>query len=142
MMNPNDTLTMNDEFGQFAEHDFLNLETYKRSGSSVRTPVWFAQDGERLFVRTYEDSGKVKRLRDNPLVRVAPCDSRGMLLGKWVAGTARFAGGEEAKLANALLGRKYGKLKSGFDAISSLRGATWTVIVVCTNGGSASEEVQ
>jgi PPOX class probable F420-dependent enzyme len=142
MMDQSDTRTLNGELGQFAEGDFLSPETYKRNGQAVRTPVWFAQDGERLIVRAYEDSGKVKRLRNNPLVRVAPCDSRGMLLGERAEGTTRFAGGEETKLARALLGRKYGKLKSGFDTISTLIGATWTVIVVHTNGSCALEEVQ
>lgn len=76
--------------GRFSHHEFINLKTYKRSGHSVNTPVWFAHNGRELFVRTVEDSGKMKRLRNNPFVRIAPCDSRGTLLGEWVEAKARI----------------------------------------------------
>jgi len=133
---------MKERFRQFSNSEFLNLETYKRRGRPVRTPMWFAHNGERLFVRTADDSGKVKRVRNNPVVRIAPCDSRGTLLGEWVEGTARLASNDETILADKLLGQKYGKLKSDFDAISALRGTMWAVLVVEVDGSSSSEGVR
>lgn len=57
------------------------LVTYKRDGGAVPTPVWFARDGERLFVWTEIGAFKAKRLRRNPDALLAPCDPRGTPLG-------------------------------------------------------------
>jgi PPOX class probable F420-dependent enzyme len=127
-MNPSDARTMDNELGGLAGHKYLNLETYRRSGLAVRTPVWFAQEDNTIFVRTVDDSGKVKRILNNPRVRIAPCDSRGALLGTWLEANARLASMEEVRKADELLGRKYGELERGFDLISSLRGDLWAVI--------------
>jgi len=59
----------------------------------VRTPVWFAGESEqgvpeKLYVYSTGDSGKAKRIRNNPRVRVAPCDVRGKLLGEWIDAVA------------------------------------------------------
>lgn len=37
---------------QFENQQFLNLETFRKNGIGVKTPVWFVQDGETLYVRT------------------------------------------------------------------------------------------
>ncbi len=118
----------------FSHEQFLNLETYKRSGQPVATPVWFVQDGNRLYVRTGADSGKVKRIRNRPQVRFATCDARGALKGAWLAARAHLANGDEAKLANRLGNRKYGLAKRGFDLMTSLRQGQWATIVVELEG--------
>lgn len=60
-----------------ADERFVSLTTYRRSGDAVSTPVWIARDGEELIVTTPRRSGKVKRLRNDPRVTLAPCDRRG-----------------------------------------------------------------
>lgn len=67
---------------QFHDQQYINLETYRRNGQAMRTPVWFMQEGDTLFVRTIANSGKVKRARNFPDVRVAPCDQTGNLRGE------------------------------------------------------------
>ena len=65
---------------QFQGQMYLNLETYRKSGQAIVTPVWFAvdqQDSGLLYVRTYAKMGKVKRLRNNHKVRAVPCDRTG-----------------------------------------------------------------
>ena len=57
---------------QFQKQKYLNLETFRKSGESMRTPVWFVQDGESLYVHTVANSGKVKRIRNNGRVNIAP----------------------------------------------------------------------
>src|ERR1019366_656853 len=57
----------------------LALPTFCRNGDPVTTPVWFAADGDRLLVWTEAGSGKVKRLRANPAVTIAPCSVSGTL---------------------------------------------------------------
>jgi len=102
-----------DLVAQFAATKYLNLETFRKSGAGVRTPVWFAQQpGEpRFYVYSEADAGKVKRIRNNPKVRVAPCNFRGDLRGAWVDARARICDPEEASVGQQLLRRKYGLLK-------------------------------
>jgi PPOX class probable F420-dependent enzyme len=78
-------------FGTLDKRDFLNLETFRKNGAGVRTPVWFAADpttdirskDAKLYIYTVENTGKVKRVRNNPRVRVAPCNRTGKLEGEW-----------------------------------------------------------
>lgn len=86
---------------------YLSLATFRRDGTAVATPVWFAQDGGLLLVRTYERSGKVKRIRRNPSVTIAPCTATGRLRGQPVPARARLLSAGEAARAQALLARKY-----------------------------------
>ena len=62
---------------QFNGQQYINVETFRKSGAGVKTPVWFVQDGDVFYVRTVKNSGKMKRLKNFERVNVAPCDSRG-----------------------------------------------------------------
>ena len=84
------------------------LETRKRDGSWVGAPVSIVVDGSRAFFRSYDASGKAKRLRNFPEVRVAPSTMRGKATGPSVPGTARLLDDDgDAERARALLARKY-----------------------------------
>lgn len=98
-----------DALAQFADAKYLSLETFRKTAVGVRTPVWFAQEsGKPLFyVYSEADAGKVKRIRNNPHVRVAPCNFRGVVRGAWVEGRARFCDADEAAHGQQLLRRKY-----------------------------------
>jgi PPOX class probable F420-dependent enzyme len=102
-----------DSVAQFALTKYLNLETFRKSGVGVRTPVWFAQvPGQAIFyVYSEADAGKLKRIRNNPSVRIAPCNFRGDLRGVWVEAHARICEAKEASAGQQLLRRKYGLLK-------------------------------
>jgi PPOX class probable F420-dependent enzyme len=60
---------------------YLSVTSFKRDGSGVATPVWFVTDGSRLLALTDLHSGKVRRLRRNARVLVAPCRADGKLRG-------------------------------------------------------------
>jgi len=49
---------MDNNLSQFEGKPFLNLETFRKNGQGVRTPVWFTQDGGMFYVRTVAGSGK------------------------------------------------------------------------------------
>jgi hypothetical protein len=83
------------------------LETRKRDGSWVGTPVSIVVADGRAFFRTYDASGKAKRLRNFAGVRVAPCTLRGRPTGPSVAATARLLDDDEAARVRALLAGKY-----------------------------------
>jgi PPOX class probable F420-dependent enzyme len=89
------------------------LISYRRSGEPVPTPVWFGLGADgRAYVQTDAGSGKVKRIRANPRVRVAPANARGKPLGPAAEATARIlepaehAGAERALRSNYGLGRR------------------------------------
>jgi PPOX class probable F420-dependent enzyme len=99
-------------FASLQRQKYLNLETFRKNGQGVRTPVWFAGEPEqgvpeKLYVYSTADSGKAKRIRNNPRVRVAPCDVRGKLLGEWVDPRAEIVTGAEAEHGMKLLNKKY-----------------------------------
>jgi uncharacterized protein len=89
-------------------HNYIKLETLKKTGEAVATPVWFSILGNKILVVTRSQTGKVKRLRNNPNVRVAPCSIRGELKGQWFKGKATFTTPEELEDAIKLREKKYG----------------------------------
>ena len=124
---------MPDAIAQFASAKYLNLETFRKTGVGVRTPVWFAQDARDqavMYVYSAPEAGKVKRIRNNPKVRIAPCDFRGNLRGAWVDGAARICSSDEAAHGQELLRKKYGWLKIIGDFFSKLRGRAQPVIAI------------
>jgi len=100
---------------QFSKKKYLNLETFRKSGVSMKTPVWFVQDGEIIYVQTMANSGKVKRIRNNGRVNIAPCKMDRKLNGSWVPAQAREVTDPEVSMtADGLLDKKYGLLKKIF----------------------------
>jgi uncharacterized protein len=111
----------NDKLAQFANQKYLNLESYRRNGQGVRTPLWFAEDNGALYFYTLADSYKVKRIGANPRVRVVPCDMRGNVKGEWVDATARRLDVVESRRVDKLLDRKYGLVKRITNFVSKFR---------------------
>jgi uncharacterized protein len=124
-------------FAALRDHAYLSLETFRKNGTGVPTPVWFAADPEKqldsgaasVFIYTVDNTGKVKRVRNNPRVRVAPCDRRGKLLGEWVEARAEVVTGETAARGLKLLTQKY-FLKRLFDLFAVFRKTQRAVILI------------
>ncbi len=112
-------------FPMLQNEQFLSLTTYRKNGTPIATPVWFAEENGGLYVMTLQDSGKAKRLRHTPTVELAPCDARGTIHGQTMPAQARVHSAETdaARRANAALNRKYGLMKRMFDLMQALRGA-------------------
>jgi len=102
-------------FVGFAGQKYLNLETFKKNGDGIKTPVWFAADpsasldssAAKIYAYTIGVSGKVKRVRNNPRVKITPCNMSGKVLGEWVEARAEIISGEEAAHGMQLLNKKY-----------------------------------
>jgi uncharacterized protein len=93
---------------QLEEERFVSVQTFRRSGDPVATPVWFALlDGGFVF-GTHADSGKISRIRANPSVRFAAANYRGLERDKYSNGVATILDGDEMVLAEASLADKYG----------------------------------
>jgi uncharacterized protein len=91
------------------DEKYINLETFKKDGNGVKTPVWAAALEGKLVVVTDGTSYKVKRVHNNPKIRAAACDARGNVRGPWYGGTCRVLP-ERAEIdaAEAALAKKYG----------------------------------
>ena len=100
-----------DKIRVFDGEKYLNLESFRKNGAGVATPVWFAEDDGILYVYSLADAGKVKRIRNNPRVRVMPCDMRGKPKGEWVEARARILDAAGSDRAHKLLDKKYGLMK-------------------------------
>jgi PPOX class probable F420-dependent enzyme len=83
------------------------LTSYRRDGTPVGTPVNIAVHGDRGFVRSPGTGWKVKRMRNDPRVEIAPCTFRGRPTGPSVPAVARRLEGDEARSAARALGRRH-----------------------------------
>src|SRR5918995_4709724 len=90
-------------FAPFARQQTVLLTTFRRDGTPVKTPVNIAVDGDRAFIRSWDTAGKVKRIRNNPEVTIAPCTTRGRPTGPAIPARARILAGEESARAGRLL---------------------------------------
>jgi PPOX class probable F420-dependent enzyme len=115
---------------QFTDQKYLNLETYRKNGTPVATPMWFAEHDGLLYVYSLANAGKVKRVRQNPRVRVVPCTARGTPTGDWVEAKARILEDAGAQIGHTLLNAKYGWLKRVGDLVSRLRHRTRVVMAI------------
>ncbi len=110
------------DLNQFKNQEFLSLETFRRNGIGVTTPVWFAQEGDTLYIWTVGDSGKIKRIRNNPRVNIAPYKRFGKVTGEWTAAQAFIDDSAAAvQHVEALLSRKLGFEFAVFRLIDRLR---------------------
>jgi PPOX class probable F420-dependent enzyme len=104
-------------FGHLAGHSYCLVVTYKRSGEGVPTPVWFGVDSEgRLYFRTFAGAAKVRRIRNQPGVRVAPCTMRGKPLGPAAEGTARVVDSGGEPHAERSIQANYGAFRRAYEA--------------------------
>ncbi len=95
-------------FDHLGGHKYCLLVTFRRNGEPVPTPVWFGVDAGKIYARSEERVGKVKRIRATPRVLVAPCDSRGKPLGPAADGHARILPPEEEEVAERAIQANFG----------------------------------
>jgi uncharacterized protein len=86
---------------------YLSLTSFRRDGTGVATPVWFVEAGGRLLVETDAGSYKVRRIRRDPRVTIAPCTATGRLRGTPVPAWAELLPDAEVARVERLMARKY-----------------------------------
>jgi PPOX class probable F420-dependent enzyme len=92
---------------EFRGQKYISLGTFRKSGAKIATPVWFGEEGDKLYVMTRSDMGKTKRIRNNPQVMVAPCTLRGKVTGPELPALARILPPEDHARARQTVNRKY-----------------------------------
>jgi len=113
---------MENKLEPFLDQKYINLETYKKDGTPIRTPVWFVIDKNLIYVITRESTGKVKRLRNNQNVRIVPCSFKGEPKNEWVKGVAEKITGDEADKVIKLRKKKYGMFVRLIGVFTSQKG--------------------
>ena len=101
---------------------FLNLTTFRKNGVPVLTTVLFALANGRIYVWTTKDSGKVKRIRNDATVQIAPSTRLGRPLGPIAAATAGILSVSEQREAQRVTDRQFGWLKKFFGLIWRVQG--------------------
>ncbi|GAB1641282.1 PPOX class F420-dependent oxidoreductase [Krasilnikovia sp. MM14-A1259] len=94
---------------------YVSLTTFRKDGTPVATPVWHVPQNAELWIVTEADSGKVKRIRNNPQVRVTPCSLRGTVApdAPSATGTARLLDDDKTAQARKMLARRYVMSRAG-----------------------------
>lgn len=118
-----------DPFAPLHKQTYLSLTTYRKNGDPVPTPVWFAQEGDKIYVMSQPGAGKLKRIAHTPRVTMAACTLNGAVIGAAVEGTARIMDAGEANLANRALNRKYGWQKRIFDVYGKVTRTQYDVFI-------------
>ena len=100
---------------------YLNLATFKRNGDAVETPMWFVTIDHLIYLFTDGTSYKVKRLRRDNRIRIAPCNVSGKVSGDWVDGSGEIIDDPAvAERVYAALKQKYGWQMRLLDLVSTL----------------------
>ena len=94
-------------FDHLADERHVLLTTFRRDGTPVPTPVWLVVVDGVLYTSTGVDTGKVKRIRNNPAVTVAACDIRGRVHGPSYAARARLVEGAEGARIHQVKSKPY-----------------------------------
>jgi uncharacterized protein len=104
-MSSQDTTIADDTaFAQLQSSSVALLTTFRRSGTSVGTPVGINLVHGKAYFTTWSTTGKIKRIVDNPHVTLAPCTRGGTATGPAAPGVARRLEGSEAERTHAMLG--------------------------------------
>ena len=86
---------------------YISLATFRKTGVPVYTPIWFAEENDKLYFMTNSKLGKVKRMRNNPQVKIAPCTMRGKITGPEFSATARILPADYAARVRRAINAKY-----------------------------------
>lgn len=110
---------------------YISLETYRKNGQAMPTPVWFVEKDGALYVKTQIGAGKAKRIANNPSARIAPCDVRGNVQGDWANAQARLLPvSPEPKELLSLWSKKYGLMNAVFEVRQKLNRISPQVIEI------------
>ena len=101
---------LQDPFDYLDGYKQISLISFRKNGSKKATPVDFVRNGDVLYVETYENTYKVKRIQNNNNVEIAPCTYRGEVKGPYIQAKARILPKEEEKIASDTLNASHSYL--------------------------------
>jgi uncharacterized protein len=114
-----ESLASDQGFESLRGHKYCLLTTFRKSGEPVPTPVWFGLADGNVYLESEAVVGKVKRIRSNPRVQIAPCTLRGKPLGTPIEARARILGPDESERAERAIADHYGLFRKLFDGVGN-----------------------
>ncbi len=123
-------MKQSDPFASLYPHKYIQFTTYRKTGVGVPTPVGFASQAGKIYVMTPGTASKLKRIRNNGHVTLAPCTRRGGVLGESVEGQARILAPEERAVAEHAFVHKYGMIYRIFLVVEKMRKTQRTYIEI------------
>jgi PPOX class probable F420-dependent enzyme len=120
-------------FEGFYDKKYINLQTFKKNGEIVSTPVWFVLKNNEILFRSDRNSGKVKRIRKNNNVKLAICGIRGNIEGQTYTGIANFQDKSRYKEINSLFDKKYSLLSPILKIVYKLRKINLVILSITLN---------
>lgn len=116
---------------EMGDATYIALETFKKNGQGVNTPVWVTKEGNKLFVMTDAGSWKAKRIRNNSRVRVAKSDFRGSPQSDWREAEAHILENLDAwQKMETRMKAKYGYQYRIWALMNRLQGAKFRYVVI------------
>ena len=117
---------------------YISLQTKKRDGGTVNTPLWcvtLAEDIDQrtIYAFTNKNSGKVKRIRIDSSTRVSRCTITGKIQSEWVeAEVSTIVDQESTRKIIAKIYRKYSWQMFLVDILARLSGrrSSWIVLKI------------
>ena len=109
-------------FQELSDATYISVETFRKNGKGVKTPVWFTPEDDKYYCWTIADSGKVKRINNHAEVNLAKCDAQGNIQSEWVSATARVLNHpqDEKKQVQRMV-KKYGLMFRLFQFMGKIR---------------------
>lgn len=120
-------------FEGFYDKKYINLQTFKKNGEIVSTPVWFVLKNNEIFFRSDGNSGKVKRIRNNNKIKASICDIRGNIKGQTYTGIANFQDKSRYNEINSLFDKKYSLLSPILKIVYKLRKINLVILSITFN---------
>src|SRR5574339_685560 len=120
-------------FEGFYDKKYINLQTFKKNGEIVSTPVWFVLKNNEIFFRSDGNSGKVKRIRNNNNIKASICDIRGNIKGQTYTGIANFQDKSRYNEINSLFDKKYSLLSPILKIVYKLRKINLVILSITFN---------
>ncbi|HLN35148.1 MAG TPA: PPOX class F420-dependent oxidoreductase [Nitrososphaeraceae archaeon] len=124
---------MKNIFEGFYDKKYINLQTFKKNGEIVSTPVWFVLKNNEIFFRSDADSGKVKRIRNNNNIKASICDIRGNIKGQTYTGIANFQDKSRYNEINSLFDKKYSLVSPILKIVYKLRKINLVILSITFN---------
>jgi len=124
----------NEYIYKISNNKYINIESYKKDGSYVRTPVLFVIKDNKIYFRSSVKSGKIKRIKNNSSVRLIPCGINGRVKdNKWSSGHATLANTSEINITDRLFTKKYGIVNMLLKLLYKIRKINLILVCITLN---------
>ena len=120
-------------FDKISNEKYINLQTQRKNGNLVSTPVWFVIKDNEIFIRSAQKSGKIKRIRNNKNIKIAICDIKGKIKGEIYDAIANFEFTLDYKEINYLFDKKYGIIASLLKIFYKIKKINLTIVSLKVN---------